>query len=348
MAAMRSGRWRYPRRGGFTLIELLVVIAIMSILAAMILPVLARAREQARRVHCMANMRDMFISLRLYADDHNGVFPPGSANASWSENKEQGTYIRNNFIFEAADLFPDYMPDIKVMQCRGPGWKQVGDYRGLYQDLSFNDIYLEDIMKTDPRNREMLSKYSQERSAVECVTDQMYSYFPYAIATTEQGVFLYQELHRRMADGDVDFMQDSIQIDGFHAPGGTDTYWRLQDGVEKRFFGDYDSRAMRAVGPSQIPILFDSSSFMGRVYFNHFPMRGNVLYMDGHVESKSFPDPFGRLPYSEDFVEFTRRNSYTGEPLVNVPPWCSNRLQRDFTPRYRFNRHDPAYTGLWF
>ena len=63
------------KRSGFTLIELLVVVAIIAILAAMLLPALSRARESARRVVCMNNLKQIYIGLRLYIDDFNGFTP---------------------------------------------------------------------------------------------------------------------------------------------------------------------------------------------------------------------------------------------------------------------------------
>ncbi len=67
---------RYRTRRGFTLIELLVVIAIIGILAAMVFPVFARARESARKAVCLSNVKNIALAVQMYLADNNDTLPP--------------------------------------------------------------------------------------------------------------------------------------------------------------------------------------------------------------------------------------------------------------------------------
>ncbi len=75
-------------RRGFTLIELLVVIAIIAILAAILFPVFARAREKARQTTCISNQRQIALSLAMYAQDHREMMP--AEESVWSDIKVDG------------------------------------------------------------------------------------------------------------------------------------------------------------------------------------------------------------------------------------------------------------------
>ena len=89
------------RRSGFTLIELLVVIAIIAILAAILFPVFARAREKARQASCQSNHRQVGLAQLMYAQDYDerslGAYLGGSAATYWTVMMTP--YVKNTQIF---------------------------------------------------------------------------------------------------------------------------------------------------------------------------------------------------------------------------------------------------------
>ncbi len=90
-------------RRGFTLIELLVVIAIIAILAAILFPVFARAREKARQASCQSNLKQIAIAAQMYSQDYDERFVPMSmgtpAGTAYTASLLQ-PYIKNLQIFE--------------------------------------------------------------------------------------------------------------------------------------------------------------------------------------------------------------------------------------------------------
>jgi prepilin-type N-terminal cleavage/methylation domain-containing protein len=78
----------------FTLIELLVVIAIIAILAAMLMPVLARAKESGRRISCLNNLKELSLAAQMFVNDNQGNYPPRSETDRWP-NRLYDNYGKN-------------------------------------------------------------------------------------------------------------------------------------------------------------------------------------------------------------------------------------------------------------
>jgi prepilin-type N-terminal cleavage/methylation domain-containing protein/prepilin-type processing-associated H-X9-DG protein len=108
-------RTKLQRREGFTLIELLVVIAIISILASILFPVFARARENARRASCQSNLKQIAIGMKMYAQDYDERISPYQIEGS------SGQYAGNNPSATNpagwADALQPYLKSTQVLHC---------------------------------------------------------------------------------------------------------------------------------------------------------------------------------------------------------------------------------------
>jgi prepilin-type N-terminal cleavage/methylation domain-containing protein/prepilin-type processing-associated H-X9-DG protein len=339
---------RTKPRAGMTLLELMIVITAVCVAAALVLPAVGAGWNMARRWTCSGNMRELSMAFRLFADINNGDYPPGAPNG-WLTSTQGDLLTRNNFICDADALYPDYVSSLDVFSCPSSPVATAGGEAPWFMDMSFHPERLDPFVALDPRNAGKLASYRPLRPDPDCVTCQSYVYMPYAVADHDDAVLLWDEMFFRMAQGETGFLDEGLALSGERTGAPSRRFLRMDVDAARLLAADPLGPGA-AASEARVPVLYDAPAPNGVVELAHLaPPGGNVLYLDGHVEFRRYPDPLNRIPYSFDYVEWTRVNVYDNRPLTNVPPWCSNRPDApDFRPRFQFHPDGARYQGLYF
>ncbi len=148
---------------GFTLIELLVVIAIIAILAAILFPVFARAREKARQTSCLSNQKQLALAWHMYVQDYDEWIPPYSRMV-WTG----GSYYWGERWYE---VLAPYIKNTQVFGCPSNPVYWIG--------YAYNGYYLREPAWGQPQGASTLSEISKPAETIMCGESLAGQYFLY-------------------------------------------------------------------------------------------------------------------------------------------------------------------------
>ncbi len=261
-------------RAGFTLVEHLVVIAIIGILAAILLPALAKARESARRTACVNNLKQLGMILSVYAGENHGKYPP--------LQDQLGVPA-----FEGDMVYPEYLSDTTLLICPS--------------DPEYDPAWNFHLTQDHPDGTRRGEVHP------DCIGPLSYMYLSLVATTDNEGMiammaFTWLDTVLPISDPATCFWRDrdfNVASFGFAGMGnaGTNTVYRLSENVDR--FLMYDLNTVftgTATGASCVPVMWDLLS-TNISQFNHAPANVNVLYLDGHVDCGRY-SPTGPFPRS--------------------------------------------------